>query len=205
MNESLKPLKWYKDLAGAAERREAGCFLVEGERAVRQIAGLHPESVREVLATEQPSGNLRQYPFRLLTEKQFRLFFERAEQKKGVTGTNLLVMLECRLDNIAFRLGFANSRNQARHFVRHGHFNVNGRRVDIPSYLVRVGDVVELREASRKIQAVTDALDAVVRRGVPQWLELEKDQIKGIVKSLPEREDLTMPMQEQLVVELYSK
>jgi len=140
-----------------------------------------------------------------LTEKQFRLFFHRADQKKGVTGTNLLVMLECRMDNTIFRLGFANSRNQARHFVRHGHFTVNGHRVDIPSYLVKVGDVIEVREKSRKIQSLADSLDAVVRRGVPQWLELEKDNMKGVVKSLPEREDLTMPMQEQLVVELYSK
>lgn len=140
-----------------------------------------------------------------LTEKQFRLFFQRADRKKGVTGTNLLVMLESRMDNVVFRLGFANSRNQARHFVRHGHFAVNGRRVDIPSYLIKVGDVIEVREKSRKMQALADALDAVVRRGVPQWLELEKENMKGIVKSLPEREDLTMPMQEQLVVELYSK
>jgi small subunit ribosomal protein S4 len=140
-----------------------------------------------------------------LSEKQFRLFFERADQKKGVTGTNLLVMLERRLDNVVYRLGFANSRNQGRHFVLHCHFLVNGKKVNIPSYQIRIGDTIELREKSKKVQAFSDALDAVVRRGVPQWLDLEKENMKGLVKSFPVREDLTMPMQEQLIVELYSK
>jgi small subunit ribosomal protein S4 len=102
-------------------------------------------------------------------------------------------------------MGFVNSRTQGRHFVRHNHFLVNGKKVNIPSYLVKIGDVVEVREKSRKIQALEDALDAVVRRGIPQWLDLEKENLKGIVKGFPSREDLTMPMQEQLIVELYSK
>jgi small subunit ribosomal protein S4 len=140
-----------------------------------------------------------------LTEKQFRLFFQRADNQKGITGTNLLVSLERRLDNIVYRLGFANSRNQGRHFVRHNHFLVNGKKVNIPSYLVKVGDVIEVRENSRAIQSIADSLDAVVRRGVPQWLELEKDAFKGAIKGYPMREDLTMPIQEQLIVELYSK
>lgn len=140
-----------------------------------------------------------------LQEKQFRLFFKRADNQKGITGTNLLVMLERRLDNVVYRLGFVDSRNQGRHFVRHNHFLVNGKRVNIPSYLINVGDVIEVREKSRKIQAIGDSLDAVVRRGVPQWLDLEKENLKGMVKGFPVREDLTMPMQEQLIVELYSK
>ncbi len=140
-----------------------------------------------------------------LSEKQFRLFFQRADRQKGITGTNLLVLLERRLDNIVYRLGFVNSRNQGRHFVRHKHFLVNGKSVNIPSYLVKVGDEIEVKEKSRKVQAIVDALDAVVRRGIPQWLDLEKEQMKGVVKSFPVREDLTMPMQEQLIVELYSK
>lgn len=140
-----------------------------------------------------------------LSEKQFHLFFERADRQKGITGANLLVALERRLDNVVYRLGFANSRTQARQLVQHRHFLVNGKKVNIPSLLVRVGDVVEVRERSRKIQLIQDSLDAVVRRGVPQWLDLEKDNLKGVIKSLPVREDLTMPMQEQLVVELYSK
>jgi small subunit ribosomal protein S4 len=140
-----------------------------------------------------------------LSEKQFHLFFEKADRQKGITGTNLLVLLERRLDNVVYRLGFVNSRTQGRHFVRHNHFQVNGRKVNIPSYLIKIGDEVTLREKSKKVQAINDSLDAVVRRGVPQWLDLEKDQMKGIVKSFPAREDLTMPMQEQLIVELYSK
>ncbi len=140
-----------------------------------------------------------------LSEKQFHLFFERADHQKGITGTNLLVALERRLDNVVYRLGFANSRTQARQLVQHSHFVVNGRKVNIPSYQVKVGDAVEVRERSKKIQLIQDSLDAVVRRGIPQWLDLEKDNLKGMIKSLPVREDLTMPMQEQLVVELYSK
>ena len=140
-----------------------------------------------------------------LSEKQFHLFFERADRKKGITGSNLLTMLERRFDNVVYRLGFVNSRTQGRHFVKHSHFQINGKKVNIPSYLVKEGDVIEIREKSRKMQAITDALDAVVRRGIPQWLELEKDNMKGIVNTSPEREDITMPMQEQLIVELYSK
>jgi small subunit ribosomal protein S4 len=140
-----------------------------------------------------------------LSESQFRLFFERADNQKGITGTNLLVLLERRLDNVVFRLGFVNSRAQGRQLVRHNHFCVNGIKVNIPSYLVSIGDAIEVREKSRKIGAISDSMDAVVRRGIPQWLDLEKDNHKGLIKAFPIREDLTMPMQEQLVVELYSK
>jgi small subunit ribosomal protein S4 len=140
-----------------------------------------------------------------LSEKQFRLFFARADRQKGVTGTNLLISLERRLDNVVYRLGFVNSRAQGRHFVKHNHFIVNGKKVNIPSFLVKIGDVVEVRDKSHKIQAIGDALDAVVRRGVPPWLDLEKDNKKGVIKGFPVREDLTMPMQEQFIVELYSK
>ena len=140
-----------------------------------------------------------------LSEKQFRLTFEKADRQKGITGYNLLVLLERRLDNVVYRLGFANSRTQGRHFVRHNHFLVNGKRVNIPSYAIKVGDEISVGEKSQKIQAIGDALEAVVRRSVPQWLELDKDKMKGVVKSFPVRDDLTMPMQEQLIVELYSK
>jgi small subunit ribosomal protein S4 len=140
-----------------------------------------------------------------LSEKQFHLFFERADHQKGITGTNLLVFLERRLDNVVYRLGFVNSRAQGRHFVRHNHFLINGKKVNIPSYLIKIGDVVEIREKSRKIQILEDALAAVVRRGIPQWLDLEKETMKGMVKEFPSREDITTPIQEQLIVELYSK
>jgi len=140
-----------------------------------------------------------------LSEKQFRLFFQRADRQKGITGTNLLVMLERRLDNVVYRLGFVNSRAQGRQLVRHSHFLVNGKKATIPSILIKQDDVVEVKEKSRNIQAINDSLDAVVRRGIPQWLELEKEHMKGIVKGIPVRDDVTMPIQEQLVVELYSK
>lgn len=140
-----------------------------------------------------------------LAEKQFRNLFAKAEKQKGITGTNLLLLLEKRLDNMVYRLGFANSRNDARQLVRHGHFTVNGHKVSIPSYLVRVGDVIELREKSRKIAKVGESLEGVARRGVPSWLELNKEQFRGQVIALPAREDLTMPIKEQLIVELYSK
>ncbi|MDY0375615.1 MAG: 30S ribosomal protein S4 [Desulfobacterium sp.] len=138
-------------------------------------------------------------------EKQFRLIFARADAEKGITGETLLSMLERRLDNVVFRLGFTSSRTQGRHFVRHNHFTVNGKKVNIPSYLIKAGDVIELKEKSKKVQVITDSLDTVVRRGVPQWLELDKDGFKGVVKGIPAREDITMPIQEQLIVELYSK
>ncbi len=140
-----------------------------------------------------------------LSEKQFRLFFKRADKQKGITGTNLLVMLERRLDNAVYRMGFANSRTQGRHFVKHNHFLVNGKKVNIPSYLTKAGDVIEVSEKSRKVKSIEDSMDAVVRRGLPQWLELEKENFKASVKALPVREDLTMPIEEQLIIELYSK
>ncbi|MBS0013035.1 MAG: 30S ribosomal protein S4 [Desulfobacterales bacterium] len=140
-----------------------------------------------------------------LSEKQFRLFFERSEQKKGVTGTNLLVMLECRLDNVVYRLGFASSRVQGRQLVKHNHFLINGRKVNIPSYQVKPGDAVEIREKSRNVAAINEAIESMVRRGMPQWLELDKEALKGSVKTLPVRDDITMPIQENQIIEFYSK
>ncbi len=138
-------------------------------------------------------------------EKQFRRYYYRAEKQKGITGTNLLLLLECRLDNMVYRMGFASSRNQARQLIRHNHILVNNRRVNIPSYQVKVGDVVEIRESSRKTPAVQEAMETVVRRGIPTWIELEKENFKGKLNTFPNREDLTMPIQEQLIIELYSK
>ncbi|MHB1226442.1 MAG: 30S ribosomal protein S4 [Desulfurivibrionaceae bacterium] len=140
-----------------------------------------------------------------MLEGQFRKYFEIAERIKGVTGENLLMLLESRLDNVIYRLGYANSRNQGRQLVRHNHIQVNGRKVNIPSFRVSVNDVITLKEKSRKVGAVNDSLEAVVRRGVPSWLELDKDNYKGTVKALPGRQEITMPIQEQLIVELYSK
>lgn len=140
-----------------------------------------------------------------LSEKQFELTFEKSSRLQGVTGENFLSMLERRLDNVVYRLGFAGSRNQARQLVRHNHFTVNGVKTNIPSYVVKADDVIELREGSRASQAINDALDAVERRGIAQWLELEKDNYKGVVKNTPVREDITLPIQENLIVEFYSR
>ncbi len=140
-----------------------------------------------------------------LVEKQFRNFFAKAEKQKGITGTNLLVLLERRMDNMVYRLGFAASRNEARQLVQHNHFKINGRKVNIPSYLVKVGDVIELREKSRQSVKINDSLEGVARRGVPSWLELDKEHYQGKIRAFPMREDLTMPIKEQLIVELYSK
>jgi len=140
-----------------------------------------------------------------LLEKQFHGYFEKADRHKGITGTNLLLLLERRLDNMVFRMGFANSRTEARQLVRHNHFLVSGKPVSIPSYVLKVGDEVQVRERSRKVQRILEAMETVARRGVPQWLEIDSANFKGTFKALPAREDLTMPVQEQLVVELYSK
>jgi small subunit ribosomal protein S4 len=140
-----------------------------------------------------------------LLEAGFRHAYRTAAAAKGKTGENLLQGLELRLDNAVFRLGFADTRNEARQLVRHGHFRVNGRKVTIPSFQLKAGDVVDVRERSKKVVRISEALEAVDRRGVPGWLELEKAAFKGTVKSAPAREDVTMPIQEQLIVELYSK
>lgn len=140
-----------------------------------------------------------------LLEKQFRGYFVKADKQKGITGTNLLLFLERRLDNLVYRMGFANSRSEARQLVRHNHFTVNGKVVNIPSYLVKIGNEIQVREKSRKVDKILEAMDTVARRGVPQWLDVDKDNFKGTLKALPTREDLTMPIQEQLIVELYSK
>ncbi|MFL5815954.1 MAG: 30S ribosomal protein S4 [Bdellovibrionia bacterium] len=140
-----------------------------------------------------------------LQEKQFRNLFADADRKKGVTGNNLLSMLERRLDNVAYRAGFANSRAEARQLVRHGHFVVNGHKVNIPSFLVGKGDMVEVREKSRNTARIMGALEGVKRREIPQWIELDAAGMKGRVRDLPTRDDVTAPMEERLVVELYSK
>jgi small subunit ribosomal protein S4 len=140
-----------------------------------------------------------------LLESQFRNTFKEADRQKGITGEVLLFLLERRLDNAVYRLGFANSRDEARQLVRHNHFSVNQSKVNIPSYLVKPGDVIEVREKSKKVVRIQEALEGVARRGIPQWLELDKDQMKGSVKSMPTREEITIPIQEKLIVELYSK
>ncbi len=140
-----------------------------------------------------------------ILEKQCRLYFKKASRQKGVTGDNFLFLLERRLDNVVFRLGFATSRNEARQLVTHRHFKVNGSLVDIPSFLVKLGDIVEPKEKSKKVARITEAIESVDRRGVPRWLELDKPNFKGKISDLPTREEITIPIQEQLIVELLSR
>jgi len=197
-------------------RRENEKLFLKGDRCYSDKCAFDRRSYAPGEHGQRRRGKVSDYGLQLrekqkvkrvygLSESQFRLFFVRADRQKGITGTNLLVLLERRLDNVLYRLGFVNSRNQGRQFSRHNHVLVNGKRVNIPSYLVKQGDVIEIREKSREVQAINDALETVERRGLPQWLELDKKNYKGTVKAYPVREDITMPIQEQHIVELYSK
>jgi small subunit ribosomal protein S4 len=140
-----------------------------------------------------------------LLEGQFRRTFKEANARKGVTGDNLLQMLELRLDNVVFSLGFATSRNQARQLLRHGHVEVDGHRVNIPSFRVKPGMTVAVREKSRKNQLIADSLEFAQGRGIPAWLELDAEKFAGKVLEVPSREDIRYPIQEQLIIELYSR
>lgn len=140
-----------------------------------------------------------------LLENQFHRYFKQADAQKGATGTNLLRLLEMRLDNVVYRMGFANSRDQARQLVRHGHFQLNGKKVDIPSIQLRSGDTINVQEGSRKIPAIAEAQEVLARRGCPDWLDVVSEQFSGEVKAVPQREDITYPVNEHLIVELYSK
>jgi small subunit ribosomal protein S4 len=138
-------------------------------------------------------------------EDQFRRYFETAERTRGITGETLLQLLERRLDNVVYRAGFSTSRAQARQLVRHGHFLVNGRRVDVPSYSVRQGDVVSVRQTSLENPVIAHAMEEVKGRGVPEWIAIDATKLAGTISSLPTREQINLPVQEQLIVELYSK
>ena len=138
-------------------------------------------------------------------EKQFRTYYHKASQKKGVTGENLMKTLESRLDNMLFRLGFSSSRNEGRQLIKHGHFLVNGKKVDVPSYLLKADDVISVRERSRKVERIKQAMETAKQRGIPRWLELNSEQFEGKVIAVPERDEITTPIKEQLIVELYSK
>lgn len=206
----------YRESACRLCRRENLKLYLKGDRCYSDKCAFDRRSYPPGQHGQRRGGKISDYGLQLrekqkvkrtygLSEKQFKLTFERADRRKGITGTNLLMMLEQRLDNVVYRMGFANSRNQARQLVRHSHFLVNGKKVDIPSYQTRAGDIVEVCEKSKNIQAITEAVEAVVRRAMPQWIELDKEKMKGTVKSLPVREDITMPIQESQIVELYSR
>ncbi|MFH1654616.1 MAG: 30S ribosomal protein S4 [Pseudomonadota bacterium] len=189
----LKGDRCYTDKCAFEKRPYSPGARGQGRRSKRTEYGL---MLREKQRAKQMYGVL---------EKQFKLYFKMADSQKGVTGENLLVLLERRLDNMVYRLGFAHSRNQSRQLVRHSHVKVNGKTVNIPSYLVKEGDEIVVSEASRKLQLVQESIEAVQRRGVPEWLMLEKEKFSGKVMALPKRDQLDLQIQEHLIVELYSK
>src|SRR2546429_113910 len=186
-----------------------------GFRGSRKSTPFAAQTAAEVAARKAMEYGLKQVGVQLrekqkakriygVLESQFRTYFQWAEAQKGVTGENLLRLLELRLDNVVHRLGFAASRRESRQMVAHGHFQVNGRKVSVPSYLVKVGDVVQLRSTSKLGARLDDNLNAG-RGQVPQWLEVDPNEKKGTVRSLPLRDDIQIPVAEQLIVELYSK
>lgn len=205
----------YQDAVCSRCRRAGMKLFLKGDRCYGEkcaferrayAPGVHGQKKQKLseYAVQLREKQRAKYTYGLL-ERQFRNYFSKAERMKGVTGENLLILLERRLDNMVYRLGFANSRKQARQLVRHRHFTVNGKRVNVPSLLVAEGDEIALHEKSREIRAITESLEAVDRRGVPEWLSLDKSAFRGKIVSFPTREQLTSPVQEHLIVELYSK
>jgi small subunit ribosomal protein S4 len=197
-------------------RREGMKLFLKGERCYTEKCaiekrnfppGQHGKSRRAKLAGYGIQLREKQKVKRIygVLENQFRRYFESAERQRGITGETLLQLLERRLDNVVYRLGLATSRPQARQLVRHGHFLVNGKKVDIPSYSVRPGDVVSIRPTSQKNPTIAHAIEEVKGRGIPGWLTFDAGDGTGKVVSLPTREQINLPVQEQLIVELYSK
>ncbi len=205
----------YRDALCRQCRREGEKLFLKGDRCFTEKCGVERRKYPPGQHGQRRS-KLTDYAIQLrekqkvrntygLLEKQFRRYYEWASTKKGVTGEVLLQYLERRLDNVVYRMGFAHNRRQARQFVGHGHFLVNGRRLNIPSYLVRVGDVVEVKESSRKMPAISDSLQKAQHRGILEWVEVDAGNFRGKMDHIPSREEIPLPVHEQLIVELYSK
>jgi small subunit ribosomal protein S4 len=197
-------------------RREGIKLFLKGERCYSEKCGIEKRNFAPGQHGKARKAKMAGYGIQLrekqkvkriygVLEDQFRGYFEEAERVRGITGETLLQLLERRLDNVAYRLGLATSRPQARQLVRHGHLTVNGRKVDIPSFSVKPGDVVALRPSSQKSAAVLHALEEVKGRGVPEWLSFDPNAFAAKISSIPTREQINLPVQEQLIVELYSK
>lgn len=194
-------------------RREGIKLFLKGERCYTEKCAMerrdYPPGVHFETRTKPLGYGLRLREKQKLrriygiSERQFRRFFSMAKRRKGITGTNLLILLERRLDNVVYRLGFATSRSEARQLVSHRHILVNGRTVNLPSFLLKMGDTVEVKE--KDMPSVKSALESVVKRGIPSWLELDEAEMKGRVRLLPSREDIHLPIDEHLVVEFYSR
>jgi small subunit ribosomal protein S4 len=191
-------------------------LFLKGERCYTEKCAIERRNVPPGQQSKMRKAKLAGYGLQLrekqkvkriygVLENKFRRYFESAERQRGITGETLLQLLERRLDNVAYRLGLATSRPQARQLVRHGHLLVNGRKVDVPSYSVKAGDLVSVRPSSTKSAAIAHALEEVKGRGVPEWLSFDADKLEGRVVSVPSRAQINLPVQEQLIVELYSK
>ena len=197
-------------------RREGLKLFLKGERCYTEKCSIDRRAYIPGQHGQARKGKVSEYGRQLrekqkvkriygLIEKQFRGYYELAARKGGVTGENLLSFLERRLDNVTYRLGFASSRAEARLLVGHGHVLVNGKKVDIASYMTKPGETIEIIQASKEVARIVEAVESVDRRGVPAWLTLDKKALKGTISTLPSRADITMPIEERLIVELYSK
>ncbi len=198
--------------------RREGCKLyLKGERCTSDKCSI---ARREQAPGQHGAGNNRRRPkeytlqlrekqkakrYYGILEKQFKNYFEKADRKEGQTGENLLIMIERRLDNVVYRMGMAESRKESRQLVLHGHFTVNGKKVNIPSYEVRKGDVIALKEDSRKLPKFKVLIENITARTVPAWMDVDKENIVATITELPKREDVDFPFEEHLIVELYSK
>ena len=196
-------------------RREGQMLFLKGDRCYTDKCAVERRAYAPGMHGNARNKKLSEYGVQLrekqkarryygVLESQFAEYFEMASKRKGMTGENLLAILESRLDNVVYRLGFAMSRAEARQLVRHGHFTVNGKKVNIPSYLVSVGETIELKDSSRSLDKFKGALEANASRVVPKWLEMDKNNVAKVV-AVPAREDIDLPIEEHLIVELYSK
>ena len=196
-------------------RREGGKLFLKGQRCYTDKCAV---VTRENPPGQHGQGRIRTSEYRIhlrekqkvrstygLSESQFKRYYEMARSQRGATGENLLVLLERRLDNIVYRSGFSTSRAEARQLIDHGHFRVNGRKTDIPSFLVKAGDVIEVKDKSKTLDVIVHALEIREQRGSAEWLDVDADGRKVTVKALPERKDLPMAVEERLIVEFYSK
>jgi small subunit ribosomal protein S4 len=191
-------------------------LFLKGDRCLSDKCAINKRNYAPGLHGQRRRSKLSEYGLQLrekqrvkrsygLLESQFREYFQKASRSKGVTGAELLILLERRLDNVVYRMGFADSRSQARQLVRHGHMRVNGRKVNIPSFLVKQGDIIEPREKSRTIELLRGAMERQGQKHLPEWVHVDAASMRGTVQAIPQRDDITVPFQEQLIVELYSK
>jgi small subunit ribosomal protein S4 len=191
-------------------------LFLKGDRCLSDKCAINKRNYAPGLHGQRRRSKLSEYGLQLrekqrvkrsygLLESQFREYFQKASRSKGVTGAELLILLERRLDNVVYRMGFADSRSQARQLVRHGHMRVNGRKVNIPSFLVKQGDIIEPREKSQTIELLHSAMERQGQKHIPEWVHVDAASMRGTVQAIPQRDDITVPFQEQLIVELYSK